>query len=96
MSSIQERKTMKKITIDVTCTHSINRKDAVKLVKKANQYFTDQSSVEIMGDFHFNSRYQYAQLEGKHTIYQKLKFYILERLSDQANDRVSIENQFII
>lgn len=87
---------MKKTIIDITCTHSINRKAALELVKKANQFYIDDSSVKLMGDFHFSSRYQYIQLESKHTIYQKLKFYILERLSDQSNDRVLIENQFII
>lgn len=87
---------MKKIIIDVTCTHSIDRKDAIRLVKQANQYCIDKSSVEIMGDFHFNSRYQYAQLQSVPTIYQRLKFYILERLNDQANDRIFVENQFII
>lgn len=87
---------MKKTIIDITCIHSIDRKTALQLVKKANQYCIDPDSIEIMGDFQFVSRFQYEQINRMPTMYQRLKFYILERLASSINDRIIIENKFII
>lgn len=86
---------MKKPIIDIRAIKSINRSEAKRIIKKVNQFYSNESSIEIIGNFKL-SYIQQRQFQYLPSFYHQLKRYILDALKDQINNRVHVENQFII